>query len=124
MVIHCCICMSPTRRILKSGAFKTIAARFDIHKLHPNTHLYTSDQVIANFPGKVFQIESSVKSDAKELMNFFEGSKANILTRNYPLSVDALRKKTRLKEGGKKFLIGCSGVKKKFLLVATKLNSL
>ena len=77
-----------------------------------------------NFPGKVFQIESSVKSEGKELMNFFEGSKANILTRNYPLSVDALRKKTRLKEGGKKFLIGCSGVRRKFLLVATKLDSL
>ena len=114
----------PNASLLKSGAFKTTAARFHIHKLHPNTHLYTSDQVIANFPGKVFQIESFVKSDDKELMKFFEGSKANILTRNYPLSVDALRKKTRLKEGGKKFLIGCSGVKKKFLLVATRLNSL
>ncbi len=114
----------PNASLLKSGAFKTTAARFHIHKLHPNTHLYTSDQVIENFPGKVFQIESSVKSDDKELMNFFEGSKANILTRNYPLSVDALRKKTRLKEGGKKFLIGCSGVKKKFLLVASKLNGL
>jgi 16S rRNA G966 N2-methylase RsmD len=114
----------PNASILKSGAFKTTAARFHIHKLHPNTHLYTSDQVVANFPGKVFRIESSVKGDDKGLMNFFEGSKANILTRNYPLSVDALRKKTRLKEGGKKFLIGCSGVKKKFLLVATRLDGL
>ena len=114
----------PNASLLKSGAFKTIAARFHIHKLHPNTHLYTSDQLITNFPGKVFQIESAVKSDSKEFMNFFEGSRANILTRNYPLSVDALRKKTRLKEGGTKFLIGCSGVKKKFLLVATRLNSL
>ena len=105
----------PNASLLKSGAFKTIASRFHIHKLNPNTHLYTSDQVIENFPGKVFQIESSVKSDDKELANFFEGSKANILTRNYPLSVDEFRKKTRLKEGGKKFLIGCSGVKKKFL---------
>ena len=114
----------PNASLLKSGAFKTIAARFHIHKLHPNTHLYTSDHVITNFPGKVFQIESTVKSDDKELMNYFENSKANILTRNYPLSVAALRKKTRLKEGGKKFLIGCSGVRKKFLVVATKLNSL
>jgi 16S rRNA G966 N2-methylase RsmD len=114
----------PNASILKSGAFKTTAARFHIHKLHPNTHLYTSDKAIANFPGKIFQIESTVKSNPKELKRFFEGSKANILTRNYPLSVDALRKKTRLKEGGEKFLIGCSGVNKKFLLVATRLNSL
>lgn len=114
----------PNASILKSGAFKTTAARFHIHKLHPNTHLYTSDQVITNFPGKVFQIESAVKPDDKELRNFFADSKANIVTRNYPMSVDALRKKTRLKEGGKKFLIGCSGVKRKFLLVAMKLNGL
>ena len=114
----------PNASLLKSGAFKTIATRFHMHKLHPNTHLYTSGQLITNFPGKVFQIESAVKWDDKNLMSFFEGSKANILTRNYPLSVDALRKKTRLKEGGKKFLIGCSGVRKKFLLIANKLDSL
>jgi 16S rRNA G966 N2-methylase RsmD len=114
----------PNASVLKSGAFKTIGARFKIYKLHPNTHLYTSDHLIDNFPGKVFKIESFVKSDAKELVKYFEGSRANILTRNYPLSVAELRKKTRLKEGGKKFLIACSGVKKKFLMVANKLESL
>ncbi len=114
----------PNASILKAGAFKSICARFGVYKLHPNTHIYTSDRPVHNFPGKVFQVEAFVKSSAKELMNFFESSRANILTRNYPLSVDALRKKTRLKEGGKKFLIGCSGVGRKFLIVANKLDGL
>ncbi|HEX6227567.1 MAG TPA: RsmD family RNA methyltransferase [Chryseolinea sp.] len=114
----------PNASILKSGAFKTIAARFEISKLHPNTHLYTADRVIADFPGRTFKIESSVKSNPKELENLFVDSKANILTRNYPLSVAELRQKTRLKEGGDKFLIGCSGLKNKFLLVASRSDSL
>jgi len=114
----------PNASLLKAGAFKSICARFGVYKLHPNTHIYTSHHLVPNFPGKVFQVEAFVKSSAKELMNFFEGSRANILTRNYPLSVDALRKKTRLKDGGKKFLIGCSGVGRKFLIVANKLDSL
>lgn len=114
----------PNAAILKSGAFKTIAARFEISKLHPNTHLYTSDRFIDNFPGRTFKIESSVKSNPKELTNYFVDSKANIFTRNYPLSVAELRQKTRLQEGGDKFLIGCSGLENKFLLVASRSDGL
>jgi hypothetical protein len=114
----------PNASILKAGAFKSICARFGVYKLHPNTHIYTSHHIVPDFPGRIFQVEGFVKSSAKELLNLFEGSRANILTRNYPLSVDALRKKTRLKDGGKKFLIGCSGVGRKFLIVANKLDSL
>ncbi|HZB13928.1 MAG TPA: hypothetical protein VE467_12910 [Chryseolinea sp.] len=112
----------PNASILKSGAFKTIAGRFNIYKLHPNTHLYTSDYLIDDFPGKVFKVESFVKSNPKELAYHFEGFMANIITRNYPLSVSELRKKTRLKEGGNKFLIGCSGVTKKFLVVTSRIR--
>ncbi len=113
----------PNASLLKSGAFKTIAFRFKIYKLHPSTHLYTSEQGIDFFPGKVFKIESHVKPNAK-MITFFPDGKANIVTRNYPLSVQELRKKTGLKEGGEKFLIGCSGMSRKFLLVAAKLNGL
>jgi 16S rRNA G966 N2-methylase RsmD len=114
----------PNASLLKAGAFKTIAAHFHIYKLHPNTHLYTANHLLPDFPGKVFRVEALAKSDPNELSDFFADSKANVLTRNYPLSVDVLRKKTRLKDGGQKFLIGCSGLKKKFLIVATKLDRL
>lgn len=112
----------PNASILKSGAFKTIGVLFNVYKLHPNTHLYTSKQFVENFPGRIFQIQSLVKPDAKALKKFFLEGKANITTRNYTLSVDELRKKTGLKDGGDKFLIGFSGIKKKFLVVATKMN--
>jgi len=112
----------PNASILKSGAFRTIAAVFNVHKIHANTHLYTSDRFIENFPGRIFQTESFVKSDPKIIRNFFPAGKGNVVTRNYPLTVEGLRKKINLKEGGDKFLIGCSGVKKKFLIVATKIR--
>jgi hypothetical protein len=112
----------PNASLLKSGAFKTIAATFHVHKMHTNTHLYTSDMFIENFPGRIFQTESLVKSDPKIIFNFFPAGKGNVITRNYPLTVEALRKKIKLKEGGDKFLIACSGAKKKFLIVASKIK--
>jgi hypothetical protein len=112
----------PYASVLKSGAFKLISSRFKCHKLQPNTHLYTSNQLVKTFPGRIFQIESFVKPDSKTLKNFFSDSKGNVVVRNYPLTVDELRKRTGLRDGGEKFLIGCSGVNKKFLIVASRLK--
>jgi hypothetical protein len=111
----------PNASILKSGAFKLISSEFNCHKLQANTHLYTSVALIESFPGRIFKVESFVKADAKVLA-FFPESKGNIMVRNYPLSVNELRKKTRLREGGEKFLIGCSGVNQKFLIVASRIK--
>jgi hypothetical protein len=112
----------PNAAILKAGAFKTVAVRFNINKIQSSTHFYTSDNLIANFPGRVFKIQARVKPDPKELQQFFPDGKANVTTRNYPLSVEDLKKKTKLKDGGEKFLIGFSGVKEKFLVVATRVD--
>ena len=112
----------PNASILKSGAFKLVGVAYNIFKLQPNTHLFTSDCLVEGFPGRIFQIESKVKPDPKSLTLYFKDGKANILVRNYPLSVNDIRKKTRLKDGGEKFLIGCSGMHEKFLLVAIKIK--
>ena len=111
----------PNASILKAGAFKTISARFSIDKIHPNTHLYTSKNLLRNFPGRVFKILDLTKPYPKVLKQYFPEGYANIFTRNYPLSSQELKTKTRLKDGGSGFLIGFSGVKKKFLAVATKI---
>ncbi len=110
----------PNASILKSGAFKLVGSRLLLQKISANTHLYTSDVLIKNFPGRVFKIEAHVKANPNEVLKFFPDGKANITTRNYPLSVEELRKKTKLKNGGEKFLIGFSGVSEKFLAVAQK----
>lgn len=111
----------PNASILKAGAFKTISTRFSINKIHPNTHLYTSNKLLRNFPGRVFKIVELIKPEPKVLKQHFPKGYANLFTRNYPLSTQELKAKTRLKDGGSEFLIGFSGVKKKFLAVATKI---
>ncbi len=112
----------PNASILKAGAFKTISSEFKINKLHPSTHLYTADHLLENFPGRIFKVVALVKADPKTLKDFFPEGKANVTTRNYPLSVEELKKKTGLKDGGDKFLIGFSGMKTKILVVANRVR--
>lgn len=112
----------PNAAILKAGAFKTIARRFNLSKIQSSTHLYTADHLAEDFPGRIFLIEARVKPDAKSLKPFFPEGKANVTTRNYPLTVEELKKKTGLKDGGEKFLIGFSGVKEKFLVAARRVK--
>ncbi len=89
----------PNAAILKGGAYKLVAERFGLQKLDPNTHLYASDTLIDNFPGRVWQI--------KEPTQTLPEGKANILTRNYPLTPEQLKKKLHLRDGGTAFVIGC-----------------
>ena len=113
----------PSAALLKAGAFKLIAHRFSVKKLQQHTHLYTSESMVVDFPGKVFEIEVLIKPDAKIVRQHFPEGKANVATRNYPLSPEELKKKTGLKDGSEKFLIGFSGVKEKFVAVCRRINS-
>lgn len=101
----------PNASILKAGAFKLLATRLGIKKLHQNTHLYTSTELYSDFPGRIFRIVAITKPDKKALSQYFPEGKANVSTRNYPLTVDELRKKTRLKDGSDKYLIGFTDIK-------------
>lgn len=112
----------PSAMILKAGAFKLIASRFDLKKIAPNTHLYTSDKIQSDFPGKVFSIESHLKSDAKSIAKFLPKGYANVATRNYPLTPQQLKIKLRVKDGGDQFIIGFSGIKKKYLILANRVK--
>jgi 16S rRNA G966 N2-methylase RsmD len=109
----------PNASLLKAGAFKLISSRFTIFKLHTNTHLYTSHQLIPNFPGRTFKIEKIDPTD-KELKILLPDGNANVATRNYPLSAEELKKKLKLKDGGEKFVIGFSGMDKKYIVVAVR----
>ena len=111
----------PIASVLKAGDFKTIALRHRVYKLHQSTHLFTSENKIDEFPGKTFKILHRVKLD-KKLKEFFPDGYANILTRNFPLSVEEIKKKTGLKEGGQLFLICTQSEKEKHILVAERVN--
>lgn len=95
----------PNASILKAGAFRCLATRFGLGKLHPNSHLYTSDELIADFPGRTFEVASICSFNKKEIKEALgEIKKANITVRNFPTSVAELRKRTRLAEGGDVYL--------------------
>lgn len=91
----------PNASILKAGAYKSIAKAYELDKLHPNSHLYTSDTYIPHFPGRVFKTESTFTLNKKEVKEHLNGTeKANITVRNFPLAVAELRKRLKLKDGG------------------------
>lgn len=96
----------PDAAILKAGAFKSFGARFGLSKLHPNSHLYTSMQRAPDIPGRVFKIEAVVKYARKSLGAVLPGGKANVTVRNFPDSVDTLRKKMGLADGGDWYVFG------------------
>ncbi len=94
----------PNRAIMKAGAFKSVANRFELNKLHANSHLYTSDKCMVDFPGRVFRIHAVEQAQKKALKRILPEGKANLTTRNFPQSVDQLRKKLQIKEGGDKYI--------------------
>jgi len=99
----------PNAAIMKSGAFRLIGERFKLQKLHINTHLYTSDELLVDFPGRIFEVTKqwgNSKNELKELIT--QTPKANITVRNYPVSVDELRKKLNIKDGGDYYLFACT----------------
>jgi THUMP domain-like len=113
----------PNASVLKSGAFKLISEKFGLIKLDVNTHLYTSSNVVPNFPGKVFLIEC-LNPDAKQLKALLPDSKVNVVSRNYPLSPEEIKKKLRLRDGGFNYLIAFSSSKKKHLAVCSKITGI
>ena len=89
----------PNSAIMKSGAFNTVASQFSIDKLHPNSHLYTSDNLI-DFPGRIFEIQNTIPYHKTEMKSFLMDKKANITIRNFSETVENIRKKWKIKDGG------------------------
>lgn len=95
----------PNSVLMKAGAFRMVAARYGVEKLHPNSHLYTSDQWVKEFPGRQFRVLAQGgfgKREVRELLDSVK--KANLTVRNFPNSVADLRKKLKLAEGGEDYL--------------------
>ena len=113
----------PNVSILKAGFYKGIAHRYCLEKLHSDSHLYTSSELIPDFPGRAFQVEavsSLNKKELKETLSHVE--KANLSIRNFPLSVDELRKRLKLKEGGDVYLFATTLAKGKHVLIKCRKN--
>jgi hypothetical protein len=108
----------PNASILKGGAFKKIGQEFGLHKLAVNTHLYANNEKLSTFPGRIFKIVGDLSQQAILLPD----GKANIISRNHPLSPEDIKKKYKLKDGGDRYVLAFSGEKNKYLLVADRLK--
>jgi len=99
----------PNSSVMKSGLFKSVGSSFSLSKLHVNTHLYTSLEHKTDFPGRVFEVVKiwgNTKQELKELV--LKIPKANISVRNFPLTVEEIRKKIKIKDGGEIYLFACT----------------
>ena len=97
----------PNASIMKAGCFDLVEERFGVMQIGPSSHLFVSEQQIADFPGRGFAIEavgSMNKKDTKRLLNGVK--QANIAVRNFPLTAPQLRKKLKLADGGTVYLFG------------------
>lgn len=88
----------PNAAILKAGAFKTLGDRFGLAKLQAHSHLYTGEEPLADFPGRIFRILECLT--AREFGKKFKGGKLHLATRNFPGNADLLKRKFRITEGG------------------------
>lgn len=95
----------PHAALLKAGAFRSLASIYKVEKLHPNSHLYTSDTQVEGFPGRTFRIDGWSGFGKREVKELLKGEKkANLTVRNFPASVAELRKRLKLSEGGNIYL--------------------
>jgi len=115
----------PNSSIMKAGAFKTVAISFGLKKLHPNSHLYTSDTFIPDFPGRKFLVKQVLSPNKKEIKSLLSNIKqANITVRNYPFSVSEIRKQTKIKEGGSCYIFATTlADEKKVLILCDKVGN-
>jgi hypothetical protein len=113
----------PNAAILKAGAFKSFAQQYGLGKLHQHTHLYTSETLAPNIPGRCFVIEQICKYDRKAVQAAVPEGKANITCRNFPDTPDQVRKKLGLKDGGEIYLFAATVAdQQKMVIVCRKVG--
>ncbi|WP_406567312.1 class I SAM-dependent methyltransferase [Chryseobacterium kimseyorum] len=100
----------PNNTLLKAGIFNLISEKFNLKKLHPNSHIYTSNIRIDSFPGRIFEMEVIDGKQIKKKGQF------NIISKNYPLKPEEIKKKYGLKDGGNDYLIFTQSKKGKLIL--------
>lgn len=112
----------PNPAILKAGAFRSFAQHFSLSKLHPNTHLYTSQQgPVAELPARSFLIEAVCKYDRKSVQVSVPQGQANVAVRNFPDSAEQVRQRLGLRDGGDLYLFAVTNLDhKKVVLVCRK----
>ena len=113
----------PNASIMKAGCFQELAQHYSVQPLAPNSHLFVSEQPIADFPGRSFQISAISSMNKKELKTVLNNiHSANITTRNFPLSVADLRKKLKLADGGNVYIFATTLANNQHVLIVCRVS--
>ena len=111
----------PNASLMKAGCFSVLSERYGARMLSKNSHLFVSMEPIEDFPGRSFRIIAISSFNKKELKRHLSGiTKANIATRNFPLSVAELRKRLKLKDGGETYIFATTLSDESHVLVITE----
>ncbi|MBO5810168.1 MAG: RsmD family RNA methyltransferase [Bacteroidales bacterium] len=113
----------PGAACMKAGCFKLLSQRYALDKLHRNSHLYTSDELVPDFPGRIFEVIDVMPFDKKakkEISLRCQQPKANVAVRNFPLSTEELKKNLGLHDGGEFYIFGTTMKGENKVIVLTK----
>lgn len=112
----------PNASIMKVGCFGACAAQYDVKAIGMNSHLFVSDSLIEQFPGRVFRITAVSSMNKRELKTVLQDiKKANVAVRNFPLKAEELRKRLKLADGGDIYLFGTTTEEDRHLVLVTKM---
>ncbi len=112
----------PNASMMKVGCFGACAARYEVQAVARNSHLFVSDTLIEQFPGRIFRIMAVSAMNKRELKTVLQDiKKANVAVRNFPLKADELRKRLKLADGGDIYLFGTTTEEDRHLVLVTKM---
>ncbi|SHK28610.1 THUMP-like domain-containing protein [Hymenobacter psychrotolerans] len=114
----------PNVAVLKAGGFRSIGTAFELLKLHQHSHLYTSDVLRADFPGRIFRIRAVEKYDGAALKaHLGPDARAHVTTRNFPDTVADFRQRTGIREGGEIYLFATTNLEGKLMVLVCEKNT-
>ena len=104
---HAACLYEPNASVMKAGCFEVLTGRYPVKALAADSHLFVSDDVIGDFPGRGFAIDAVTTMNKKELARALAGvTRANVATRNFPMTAQQLRQRLGLKDGGECYIFG------------------
>jgi 16S rRNA G966 N2-methylase RsmD len=110
----------PNAALMKAGCFRWLSQRYGVQKLHRNSHLFTSEQLIADFPGRIFKVDGWAPYNKKIKQTLLAGvEKASIATRNFPLSVAELKKNLKIADGDEIYLFATTMMPDQKVIIST-----
>jgi hypothetical protein len=111
----------PNPAVMKAGCFRLLADRYNVFKLHKNSNLYTSEQLVFSFPGRIFEVEGWAPYNKKVKQALLQDvDRASIAVRNFPLSVAELRKTLKIGDGDEIYLFATTLKGEQKVVIRTK----